>query len=192
MARLHLIRHGETDWNAQKRYQGSQDIPLNQRGKLQALDVKKALADKTFAGVYSSPMLRAKETAEIIAGGDHPIHFFDDLREGSFGSLEGKTYSEVHEQFASQIEKRKQLTYLEQLHFKIIPDEEAWIEVVERALPLLEEIAEKHLEEDVLIITHGGVIRTLIVYLTHCENLPRIENGQVVSFAYEEKMLRLL
>lgn len=193
MANLHLVRHGETHWNAQKRYQGSQDILLNDQGRLQAQETAKTLAKHRLAGVYSSPLARARETAAIIiAGTDHVISCFDELKEGAFGCLEGKTYQEVHQEFASQIAQKRLLSPFEQLSFKIIPEQESWMDVIQRALPLLTQIALKHLNQDVLVVTHGGVIQALIVYLTHCDPAPSIENGQVVTFCYEKQTLRLL
>jgi len=190
MARLHLVRHGETDWNAQKRYQGSIDIPLNERGRSQAKEVGKDLANLSFSAVYASTLSRARETAELIlAAPEQKIHLLDTLKEGSFGQLEGKSYEEVHIQYASSIEARKKLSARDKLHFKLIPDEESWHEVLERVLPTLEEIAKRHEGEEVLVVTHGGVIRTLLVHLADYEEFPRIENGQVVRFLYQEGRL---
>jgi len=186
MARLHLIRHGQTDWNVEKRYQGSQDIPLNERGRLQAEEAKKALSEKTFAGIYSSDLKRALETAEIICGEKaHIIETFPQLRETSYGSLEGKTLAEIEAEFG---QTQQELDNQTKLHHKIVPDMESGIEVINRALPILELIAKKHLDQDVLVVTHGGVIRALLVHLANYDwSTTKIHNGQVVTFVYEEK-----
>lgn len=189
MARLHLVRHGETDWNVQKRYQGSQDIPLNERGRLQAEEVGKVLGEKTFAGIYSSHLKRAVETAEIIKGSrSHSVEQYPDLKEGCYGSLEGKTFAEIETEFGFRFDlaTHQSLSNTEKLHYKIVPDMESGFEVVQRVLPVLEIIAERHLGEDVLIVTHGGVIRALLVHLAgHDWSTTKIQNGEVVTFVYE-------
>lgn len=183
MARLHLIRHGQTDWNVEKRYQGSQDIPLNERGRLQAAEAKEALSDKTFAGIYSSDLKRAYETAEIIRGEkEHVIETFSQLRETCYGSLEGKTLAEIEAKFGTH-QENNQIT----LHHKIVPDMESGFEVIQRVLPTLELIAQKHQDQDVLVVTHGGVIRALLVHLADYDwSTTKIHNGQVVTFVYSE------
>lgn len=189
MARLHLIRHGQTDWNVEKRYQGSQDIPLNERGRLQAYDAKEALSDKAFAGIYSSDLKRALETAEIIRGEeDHAIITFSELRETCYGCLEGKTLAEIESEFGTHQENH-QIT----LHHKIVPDMESGFEVLQRVLPTLELIAKQHQDEDVLVVTHGGVIRALLVHLANYDwSTTKIHNGQVVTFVYFENHLKLI
>ncbi|MBS0629197.1 MAG: histidine phosphatase family protein [Verrucomicrobia bacterium] len=193
MARLHLVRHGETDWNVQKRYQGSQDIPLNERGRLQAAEVANQLKEISFAGIYSSHLKRAFETAEIIRG-TRPLQVvqYPELKEGFYASLEGKTFLEIEEQFGF-LAAHAELSNVEKLHFKIIPEMESGYEVTQRTLPILKLIAQKHLGEDVLIVTHGGVIRALLVYLAnHDWTTTKIHNGQVVTFFYEEDCLKIL
>lgn len=182
MARLHLIRHGQTDWNVEKRYQGSQDIPLNERGRLQAEEAKKALSDKAFAGIYSSDLKRALETAEIISG-EQQIVTFAQLRETCYGSLEGKTLIEIEAKFG----KPQPLDNQTILRNKIVPDMESGIEVINRVLPILELIAKKHQDQDVLVVTHGGVIRALLVYIANYDwSATKINNGQVVTLVYKK------
>ncbi len=196
MARLHLVRHGETDWNVQKRYQGSQDIPLNERGRLQAAETAKALKDLQFAGIYSSHLKRAVETAEIIRGSrDQHIELFTQLKETCYGGLEGKTFAEIEAQYGHRFDLATHhgLSNLEKLHYKFVPDVESGYEVIQRVLPALELIAQKHLDDDVLIVTHGGVIRALLVHLAnHDWSSTKIQNGQVVTFLYEESCIKIL
>lgn len=188
MARLHLMRHGETAWNAEKRYQGSQDIPLNERGRLQAEEASQLLSSFPFAAIYASNLSRAKQTAEIIKGSrDLSIKPLAALNEGSFGSLEGKTSQEMEEEYSLQIQKRSQLSKEEVFHFKLTPDQESWFEVLQRVVPTLETIANTHLGKDVLVVTHGGVIRTLLVYFANKEWSTLIHNGEIVTFLYENK-----
>jgi phosphoserine phosphatase len=91
---LILVRHGLTDWNVEGRYQGRLDIPLNAAGREQAEGLKAHLAHIPFDIVYSSPLRRAYETAEIIAGGK-PIVCDDRLAEIHHGTWQGKTQDEI-------------------------------------------------------------------------------------------------
>ncbi|MCR4734147.1 MAG: histidine phosphatase family protein [Treponema sp.] len=92
---LYLVRHGKTDWNEQKRLQGNIDIHLNQAGKDSARELGKKLKDIEFDKIYSSPLSRALETAQLIcASRNIPIITDERLREISFGEYEGITYEE--------------------------------------------------------------------------------------------------
>ncbi|WP_460517934.1 histidine phosphatase family protein [Humibacter antri] len=145
--RLTLVRHGETDWNRQRRIQGSTDVPLNAVGMAQARAAGLSLIGTDYVALYSSPQVRAVETARIIAetlGMGQPI-VRDDLRERSFGPAEGLTDGEIAERFPHGI-----------------PDQESRESVVDRALPVLEEIADRHPGEAVLVVTHGAVIGSLV------------------------------
>ncbi|MBN9214350.1 MAG: fructose-2,6-bisphosphatase [Microbacterium sp. SCN 70-200] len=104
MTTLLLVRHGETDWNAAHRIQGSTDIPLNDTGRAQAQETAATLAAQ-FAGVrpvvVASDLARARETAEIIAGalGVELQRTYPQLRERAYGIAEGLTITEYHERF---------------------------------------------------------------------------------------------
>ena len=93
--KLYLIRHGETDYNKQKRNQGRIDIPLNEYGRELAVKTKAGLADIPFSLCLSSPLVRARETAELILEG-RPVPIFTDRRiiEMAFGVWEGGCCSE--------------------------------------------------------------------------------------------------
>ena len=90
---VYLVRHGETDWNIEKRFQGQRDIPLNERGLAQARASGQALSGLRFGAIFASPLHRACRTAEIIAGytGGAPVVTDPLLIERSFGALEGMT-----------------------------------------------------------------------------------------------------
>lgn len=103
--RIVLVRHGETDWNVLCRFLGTVDIPLNEKGRRQAGYAKMALGDEKFDRVFSSPMCRAFETAEIICQGrDIDIIKDEGLREINCGLWEGMDGEGVEEKFPGQIE----------------------------------------------------------------------------------------
>ena len=98
MLKVYLLRHGLTDWNKLRRVQGSSDIPLNEEGRRVARLTAEGMRDMPIDLVYSSPLKRARETAEIIcAGRDVPIVFDERIREIGFGEFEGVTWPEIYE-----------------------------------------------------------------------------------------------
>lgn len=99
-----MVRHGETEWNVLCKFLGSVDLPLNEKGRRQAGYAKEALKDEKIDVIYSSPMLRAYQTGEIIRG-DRPLEIIkeDGLREISCGKWEGLNGKEVEEKFPGQI-----------------------------------------------------------------------------------------
>lgn len=100
-----MVRHGETEWNVLCRFLGSKDLPLNEKGRRQAGYAKAALENEKLDVVYSSPMRRAYETAEIICSDrDIKIQTDDGLREIACGAWEGLNGHEVEEKFPGQIE----------------------------------------------------------------------------------------
>lgn len=160
--KLCFVRHGETDWNVDKRIQGQQDIKLNAIGKQQAkeLGLKISQAKLHFAGIYTSPQIRARETAQILSEQLMiPAKVLDGLKEFSLGSWEGMTWKQVREQKAEEftqwdIDRR----------YNCIPQGESYQLVLERTLGAIQNIM-KWEKEDVLIVSHSGVIMTLLSYI---------------------------
>lgn len=146
--RLLLIRHGETDWNKEKRVQGREDIPLNETGILQAINCGKALEDTEFAAIISSPLARARKTAEIIkeAVGIKELVIDEDLIERDFDRISGMTYKERREFDASgQIDNRE--------------TREA---MLERMLRSILKHAKEFYDKDIIFVSHGAAIRSVI------------------------------
>ncbi|TPW72318.1 histidine phosphatase family protein [Schumannella sp. 10F1B-5-1] len=147
MTTLALIRHGQTDWNLQGLLQGSSDTPLNATGRGQAQDAVAVLRDAGVAWsvVVSSPLARARVTAEIVAeelgvplGGT-----YDELIERDYGVLEGVTESEVERLWPGKSE----------------PSVETLDSVVERGHRALARIGADHPGQDVIVVCHGTIIR---------------------------------
>ena len=106
MTTILLARHGETDWNREGRFQGHADPPLNETGRAQAAELAAGLAGIHLAAVYSSPLRRALETAELVAAthGVDPVPI-DALREVDVGSWQGLTRAEVGVRFPEQLSR---------------------------------------------------------------------------------------
>ena len=165
MTTLLLVRHGETDWNAEGRLQGHTDRPLNDYGRRQAAALAETLAGDGIDAVYSSDLSRARETAEIVAGRlGLPVVLEPGLREKNWGSWEGLTPME-----RDAVEYAGESTEAHR----------------ERTLRSLREIAERHPGERVLVVTHGGSMRRAQAAVTGFA-LPVIENCGVWPCAYEE------
>lgn len=159
MIKLYLVRHGETDGNAQQWYQGSTDVPLNARGIVQAKYLGDFLKDEQFTAVYSSDLLRAEKTAELVAAPHRlPVTTYAELREINFGEWEGHTYNEIIEQWPGEIE-----TFYESDGTMRARGGESFAEVEERAMTKIRDILANHGDGDtVLVVSHGATIRCLI------------------------------
>lgn len=171
---LYVARHGETEWNAKGLIQGHTDINLTRNGIKQAKNLGKELKDIDFNAVYSSDLVRAKKTAEIATlERKLAIVTLKALRERKFGKLEGQ--------------KRENLKILQELKRKNIPYESIGIEadekVVARTITLLREIAVAYLGKNVLIVSHGGLLRALLVHLGFATD-DQLPPGSVGNTAY--------
>ena len=182
MTELYLVRHGETDWNAARRVQGTTDIPLNDYGRAQARRTGRLLASRRWDAVISSPLSRARETAELIAqeiGGSSP-EIVDAMAERQYGAAEGLDYRTLDAQFPPDVP---------------VPGRESREEVAARVLPALVALAEGRRGQKLIVVTHGGVIRTVVNAVEpgnrELVGIP-ITNGSVHSFHYVEGALRLV
>lgn len=176
---LYLVRHGETDWNRARRIQGSTDIPLNDTGRRQASDTADILARRRWDAVLSSPLSRAWETASIIAdrlglAAPAPV---DALVERSYGEAEGLDGRDLDRLFPDDMP---------------VPGRETREKVGARVLPALLEIAEQNPDRRLIVVSHGGVIRTVLALVDPDGDHGLITNGSVHSFRYEEGAFSLI
>lgn len=157
--KLYMLRHGRTLWNEAGKLQGRTDIPLSEEGRQSALETGKELANIPFSAAFSSPLMRAKETAELILQGrDIPVQTDERLIELSFGSAEGMFLSEL------TVEKRPTFRLFSAPEDYIPPEGgESYASLEKRCRSFLDEIIvpnEKQWEH-VLLVAHGGVVRGL-------------------------------
>jgi 2,3-bisphosphoglycerate-dependent phosphoglycerate mutase len=153
---LILARHGETDWNRENRFQGHADPPLNALGRRQSAELAEALAGESLARVYTSPLRRAAETAEIVARRlGVTVEPVEPLREIDVGAWSGLTRDEVAARFPE--------TYARWL--KRAPHGyeagETYEQLAARVVSAIRELAERHPSETLLVVTHGGPSRIL-------------------------------
>lgn len=162
MTTFFIVRHGETEWNIQGRVQGHGDSPLTVNGELQAKKVADKLRSIHFDLAFSSDLLRAKRTAEIIAK-EHNLEVATTelLREKNFGTYEGASYA-AFRAFDNLFET---LNETEKFTFKGHESIESDEEIVGRFITFLRETALTHLDKTILVGTHGAMMRVLLVHL---------------------------
>ena len=176
---LYLVRHGETDWNSQRRIQGRTDIPLNDTGRAQAARTGRLLARRKWDAVVASPLSRAYETGSIIAGElGLPVPTTDErLVERNYGEAEGMDFAAMQLQFPGDTP---------------VPGREKRSAVAARALEALMDVAHAHPEEAVVVVSHGGLIRAVLRKVDPEGDHGMITNGSVHSFRYEDGALSLI
>ena len=171
--KLFFTRHGETDWNFEKRIQGSTDIELNKNGLEQGKELGIALQDKHLhiERIYTSKQKRAEKTAEIVSKYiDKKYEVLEGLEEMNLGLWEGYTWTEVQEKYPEEYSK-----WLLDRRYTRLLEGESYQDVLDRLLPTLEKIIETN-SSDVLIVTHSAVIMTLLSYLRDTPFSQMVEN----------------
>lgn len=157
MLHLMLVRHGESEWNVQRRYQGQSDVPLSERGRKQAALVAERLAGEKIDAIYASDLGRAWETARAIAEKNGlQVTSEPRLRELKFGVLEGLTFEEAQAQYPQMI-----AAWLDD--FNCPPEGAETIDVFNaRCVSFLDELKQKHDGQVVLLVAHGGSLSELL------------------------------
>ncbi|ALC92457.1 phosphoglycerate kinase [Bacillus sp. FJAT-18017] len=178
MTTLGFIRHGSTAWNKEGRIQGSSDIPLDQGGLNEAGLLAERLSSEKWDYLYASPLLRARKTAEVIAGrlGIGEIHFDSRLREVSFGQIEGTIESERVAKWGTEWRNLD-------LGFEKNED------VLERGFAALADIQGAHPGKNVLIVSHGAFIRRVLLELVPgLEKTARLNNTAVTIVTQSDEI----
>ncbi|AOR24701.1 histidine phosphatase family protein [Clostridium taeniosporum] len=166
MMTLFLTRHGETEWNIDRKLQGSQDSPLTERGLRQARSLRDRLKNEKIDVIYSSPTKRALDTAKIIAEANNtPIVTCDEFKEIGFGEYEGK--------YIKDLPIIGENNFLEEMfcgnHEIKGTNGETLLDVKNRSFKMLESILEKESDKNILIVTHGMALKVIMSYFTEFE-----------------------
>ncbi|XP_057975497.1 phosphoglycerate mutase-like protein 4 [Malania oleifera] len=159
-AEILVVRHGETAWNAVGVIQGHIDVELNDVGRQQAVAVAERLSrEARITAVYSSDLKRALETAQTIAVNCGGLEVIKDpgLRERHLGDLQGLVYHEM-----AKVNPKAHKAFVSQTDQEIPGGGESLHQLNQRCISALQRIASKHIGERVVVVTHGGVIRSLI------------------------------
>jgi broad specificity phosphatase PhoE len=165
MTRLFLIRHGRSTWNAVKRIQGHADPPLDRVGREQARCLAERLRGEEIAMFYASPLLRARETADIIGEAlDVPVAPDERLKEHGVGDITGLTWEQIGEQYPDVAQ-----CWAEDPENLKIPGAEESAPFRARVVAAFDDIVARHAEETAGVVTHGGTLGT---FLNHLIGLP--------------------
>ncbi len=184
-----MVRHGETDWNRDNRFQGHADPPLNDVGRRQARELAARIGMENVTVAYSSPLRRAHETATILASTlELQVHVDEGLREVDVGSWSGLTRSEVQARFPVGYQR-----WLEYGHGW--DDGETYDELGQRVVSCLRRLGTLHPRESVLAVTHGGPIRSALAASAGVDfgearrSIHVVGNCAVVRFALRDGQL---
>ncbi|MDX2066102.1 MAG: histidine phosphatase family protein [Fimbriimonadaceae bacterium] len=159
--RLYLVRHGETDWNVLGRAQGHTDMPLNDAGRVQAMRLAAALERLKIGHIVCSDLLRCRQTiAPFLERQNVPVEYRFDLRERSFGNLEGQPFTELQPRLRA-IAEREGLDLTETRP----PNGESFNDVWRRLDRVVAELATE--SRPTVVVTHGGTGTVLLAKLLH-------------------------
>ncbi|MEI2397311.1 MULTISPECIES: histidine phosphatase family protein [Paenibacillus] len=174
ITRIGLIRHGSTLWNQEGRIQGHTDNPLDEEGFRQAAVLAERLSSESWDYIYSSDMLRARQTAEVIAGrlGIPLAGLIPGIREMNGGLIEGTTEKERIERFGSGWKT---------MDMKLESRDLAQ----ERGVRAVEEVAARHPGRNVLIVSHGAILRSTLAGL-----VPSLDLSVVLKNTSITRMIR--
>jgi alpha-ribazole phosphatase len=157
--RIYLVRHGEIAGNEVFRYNGQADVPLTPSGLGQYRLLAERLRDRRVSACYSSDLDRCARGADILCAksGIKPV-LRKELREISFGTWEGMTWTELEEKYPKEWRAR-----LADLVNYRVPGGESLLDLSNRVMPLITEIANRYTGEEVLVVAHGGVNRVILL-----------------------------
>ncbi len=160
---IYLVRHGETEWNVKNLIQGHSDSPLTDKGIGQALNLGRKLQHTDFDAIFSSDLLRAKRTAELLKlERKLIINTSRLLRERFFDQLEGKSWEDIKNEQKEIFDKLESLSEKEKKLFKYTPQAESDDEILGRMITFLREISVVYINKTVLVVSHGGILRTFL------------------------------
>lgn len=183
LATVYIVRHGETEWNTKGLIQGHLDSPLTKKGVNQAKEIAKKLKKIKFDLVFSSDLLRAKETANIIVREDKlTVNTTKLLRERAFGEFEGKPHADTMKIYEETL---KFLNTNDRFKHKPGHNIESDEEVTTRFITFLRETTVAYPQKNILVVTHGGIIRAFLIHAGYATYedfaFMDIENGSYIK-----------
>jgi probable phosphoglycerate mutase len=165
ITRILAVRHGETDWNRDTRIQGHTDIALSDKGRWQAERLARALGEETIAAFYASDLSRAFETAAAVARAHgQTVQTHQGLRERAFGHFEGLTWAEIEAHHPQDA-----LAWRQRVPDFAPPGGESLLQLRERVIAAVDDLAARHPGEQVMLVAHGGVLDILYRAATRLE-----------------------
>jgi len=171
--KIYIIRHGETTGDTEDRYGGSYDDHLTEKGKSQLQKTAASLVDKNIEIIFSSPLIRARESAEIIREQiGAPVEFVDGLRERHYGVLTGLTKDEAREKFPEVVEKHKDSQFTD-------PDGESFDDFNKRVVETYKYLTMRD-NSVIAVVSHGGPIKAIYRFLGN-ELTRQLGDGEILK-----------
>jgi len=162
MTEVTFIRHGQTEWNTEKREMGHLDSPLTKKGEKQAAALAERLKGHKFSALYSSDLGRALHTAQYISTAVNlPIITDEELRERNMGIFQGHTRKEMAKLYPFEW---KQYNSEDKFDY-IIPQGESQRQRYERSIRVFNRLADQHPKEKIVMVSHGGILRGIFEYV---------------------------
>lgn len=159
MLRIFFMRHAETDWNRERRIMGSNPIEINEAGKQQADQSSQGLHPFCFSTIYTSPILRALQTAKVLHQKQNaPLVEDQRLEEIGYGDWVGMTFEEVRK-------LPGYVPYFRRLQTPVAPKGETLFQVRDRAMAFIHQMKTRHQEEDILVVSHADWIKCVLMEL---------------------------
>jgi broad specificity phosphatase PhoE len=166
LTRFILVRHGQTEWNRVERFRGRADLSLDETGRRQAEAAAIRLKSEEIAAIYSSPMKRTIETGDILARElKLPVQPLEGLIDLDFGSFQGLSVEEAVKQYGALYK-----LWLEQPHKVRFPGGEGLQDVRQRVVPAVEQLAVKHKDQTVVLVSHKMVCQVLMCAMIGLDN----------------------
>lgn len=189
MKEIILLRHGDTDATENHYFAGWSDIPLSKKGEKRIEAAKEILKNYEYLEIWSSPLIRTRQTAQIVVNSTYSIHYTDDIKERSFGEWEGKNWEALEYDFPDQVTKWRE----NPLEFTP-PQGESYADVLRRVKRFWQILQGKN-NGTFLVVTHAGVIRCLLILLTGMafENSLHLllDPGVIVKFREDSGFLQV-
>ena len=190
MLEILLIRHGQTDWNLNGRIMGYRPIPLNAVGRRQSEALRGVLGPLRLKAIYTSPILRAVETARLMAKGRRVrILKAPEVREIEYGDWVGRTFEEVSKE-------RNYRIYHTTPRHACAPGGERMTEVHKRVVGFIEKLRKRHREGRIAVVSHADVIKVILVHYLNLDLNEllriRIDNGALSSLSFNGSQTRVL
>jgi broad specificity phosphatase PhoE len=192
MKRILLIRHGQTDWNVEGRWQGHAQIPLNQRGIEQAQALAEHLREREISVIYSSDLIRALKTAEMIAEGRAlTVRVDPRWRELNLGLFQGMTTAEINGKYPDEAQQMR----ADYMDF-VIPQGESRRMMMERVYPAYQDLlVSDNRDQEIAVVSHGGTIRVLLLKLFNFDEVfqhQSLHNTSISTLETDGETVRLL
>lgn len=187
MLNVYIVRHGETDTNKTLSINGSgTNLPLNETGIKQVATLRDSFDINKIDCVYASPLLRAKQTAEILDQGKHNIIYDDRLQEMNYGNWDGASASEIHEKYPQAFDE---LGYFNESYSNYCTGE-TYEHLAKRLMNFWNELVNKYRNESIMLVFHGTASRSLVQNILGSSQIAaigEIQNAGVVKISVDDQ-----